>query len=138
MTYAGATAATGNSIASFDLVNMGSTSCKLFGYPGMQLLGPTHHSLPTHVRRLPALGLQKGPARSVTLTPGGRAVFEAMWEAACAGNCSSLYAGSERVYYLRITAPNDYESHVIGAAVMTHVQGGAVQVGPVYAVSHSN
>ncbi|MHB8295181.1 MAG: DUF4232 domain-containing protein [Acidimicrobiales bacterium] len=125
VTYAGETAVAGHAAAWFEFTNTGLTPCTLFGYPGMQLLGGVHQPLPTHVQRMPA------PEHAVTLSPGRRGTFETMWVPFCVGNCPSIHSGIVHSYYLRITAPNDYGSHVVNAAAMTHVQGGAIQVWPV-------
>jgi Protein of unknown function (DUF4232) len=66
----GTNGAAGTIYGAWVFTNISSTSCRLYGYPGMQLYGRAGRPIPTIVKR----SLRPGPT-NVTLAPGGSATF---------------------------------------------------------------
>ncbi len=92
--------AAGSVIRTYTLVNTGSTTCTLYGYPGLQLLSSSGAKLTTTVLRTPAT------EATVKLTHGASAQFSIEFAAQTGyGNASCPISGQ-----LEITPPNAYHS----------------------------
>jgi hypothetical protein len=127
--------AAGHAGRQFQLQNSSSTTCTLFGYPGLGLLDASSKPLPTTVVR------QAGfPESKVTLSAGASAYFTATWADATG------YAGATcpTSASLEITPPNDTTQLIVqGSAGMIqafggtvgHLQCGTITVTPVSASS---
>jgi hypothetical protein len=119
------------------LQNTSTSTCTLYGYPGMQLLDASGAALPTHVARGTAATVPPVAEHTVTLAPGGDAAF-------AVGFATATGYGSEqcpRSSTVAITPPNDYHSIVMHWAIAPyggttqHLECGDVTVSPVYAGS---
>jgi hypothetical protein len=104
--------------------NLSGTTCRLYGFPGMQLFGTTGRPIPTTVKRT----LNPGPTH-VTLAPGASATFFSKF--------SDVPTGSQRCpmsAVAQITAPNAVASLFIPARL--NPCGGIVNVSAVKAGVH--
>jgi hypothetical protein len=101
--------------------NVSKSSCRLYGYPGMQLYGKGGRPIPTTVK----WDLAPKPSR-VNLAPDASATFRSSYSDVPGGCPSSLVA--------QITAPNDVTSLFIRAKLMPC--GGVVHVSAVEAGVH--
>ncbi|WP_298207981.1 DUF4232 domain-containing protein [Ferrimicrobium sp.] len=110
--------AAGSTIRTYTLVNTGTNTCTLYGYPGLQLLGAGGTKLATHVIRTPA------PERSVKLAHGASVSFLMQFaDSTGYGNESCPTSSS-----LEITPPNDYHYLTLtGPAGTLQAFGGTVQ-----------
>lgn len=110
--------AAGSVIRSYSFVNTGSTSCTLFGYPGLQLLGSSNSKLSTTVIRTPAA------EQTVTLKPGQAAGFSMRF--ADQTGFGSLQCPTS--VSLEVTPPNAYNYvTVTGQAGQIQAYGGTTQ-----------
>jgi hypothetical protein len=107
----------------FIFTNTSQTTCQLYGYPGMQMLGANGEKVPTNVVRTP------GPEETVTLAPGGTASFQAQWhdQTGYMTPCPS----SQRI---EVTPPNAYSQLTITASI-TACPDGTINVTAVTAGS---
>jgi hypothetical protein len=115
----------------FTLRNDSSSSCQLFGYVGMQLLGTQANPLPTTVTRggnylFPAI-----TPHTVALAPGGFAAFDLGYGANPAGPGSGKpYAvACPAARQAEITLPGAYDHSVAATGIAPC--GGYVTVSPV-------
>jgi hypothetical protein len=93
-------AAAGSTYVPIDFTNTSSSSCTLFGYPGVSFVSsPTGGQLGKPATRNPA-----DPAATVTLAPGG--VAHATLQVAEAGNYSASACTPVTAHWLRIFPPN--------------------------------
>jgi hypothetical protein len=92
--------AAGHGEQTVSLTNTGTTSCTLYGFPGLGLLNQADQSVPLVVTRATTAGMAF-PAileTTVTLTPGGEpAAFGMEW----------INGPSSATYSLQVTPPND-------------------------------
>ena len=77
MTYYPGGAAAGRRAGWLTLTNSSSTSCRVYGYPGLQLVTSTGTTIPTTVTRSTTLN---GPPVLVPLAPGASAYVLMTWE----------------------------------------------------------
>lgn len=115
------------------LQNMSRSTCTLFGYPGLALLGANGQALPTTVQRGPSVVVQaQAPAR-VTVAPGHYASF-VIGYADATGYGNQVCPTSVNV---EVTPPNDFHYLVIPDKVSAYGpkqgQCGAIHISPVYA-----
>ena len=75
LSFLGSNAATGHALLGFDLRNVSSSSCHMFGYPGILFLDPAGNALPTTTVRTTSDFFGKAPLRSFALSPGETASF---------------------------------------------------------------
>jgi hypothetical protein len=114
------------------MTNSSSTTCTLYGYPGMQLLDAQGGDIPTTVVRgglgggAPAGATQ--PATLVTLAPGQAAAFAMQFEDVQVGNETSCPTSAKA----EITPPNDTAPGVVAMAIGP-CDNGTVHVSPVFA-----
>ncbi len=117
----------------FTLRNTSSASCRLYGYPGLQLLGGGGRALPTTVTRA-VHGAYLFPAvvpHSVALPAGAAGSFDLQYEDNPAGAAASEpYATAcPAAIQVEVTLPNAYE-HAVVPASMAPCEG-QVLVSPV-------
>jgi hypothetical protein len=96
---------TGQRGITITLTNTGSTSCSLYGYPGLGLEDAAHHVLPSHTRWGPTYFAHDPGPRLIVLSPGQGASASV---ALSAGGQHALPAA-----YLQVTPPNAYRHAVI-------------------------
>ena len=99
-----ATAAAGSRGQRLTITDTASSTCTLYGYPGMLMLDSSGNPLPTHVIRVGT-----SPEKVITLAPGEKASFLAYWPDPT-GYPNEQCPTSSRV---EITPPNAYQSVTI-------------------------
>jgi Protein of unknown function (DUF4232) len=117
----------------FTLHNTSAAGCRLFGYPGLGLLGPGGQPLPTTVNRAVS-GTYLFPAvvpHWVALAPGGYASFDLEYlDNPWGAQASEPYAQAcPAASQTEVTLPNAYDFSVVPADMAPC--GGAVWVSPV-------
>ncbi len=117
----GATGSVGSAIG---LTNVGGGPCTLYGYPGLQLLGPAGGLLPTQVIRGSYVTVPALPAQAVPLAPGDQAHFYYGYSEV-GGESGACQVSSQ----VEVTPPNDFHYLVISLAIQPC--GGNVWVSPV-------
>ncbi|MHB8320258.1 MAG: DUF4232 domain-containing protein [Acidimicrobiales bacterium] len=127
----GSSAGAGQVELTVQMTNVTTTTCSLFGYPGMQLLDSSGHPLPTNVVRggvtfVTNPAANKAPAR-FALAPNAAASFALRYEDVPVGNETTCPTSASS----RITPPNDYTYSVIALKV-TACGGGTIHVSPVF------
>ena len=120
----GTNGAAGTIHGAWVFTNLSATSCRLYGYPGMQLYARVGRPFNTIVKR----SLRPGPT-NVTLAPGGSATFFSSYSDVPSGPhpCPTSAVA-------QITAPNAVRSLFIPAQLMPC--GGIVNVSAVKAGVH--
>ena len=108
----------------FAFTNVSSTTCTLFGYPGMQMLAAGGGSLPTTVIRAPSVVVPAVAERTVILGPNAIASFYAGYSDVSAGSCPQAAR-------LEVTPPNAYDHLVIATSIAPC--RGRINVSPVFA-----
>ena len=97
-------AAAGSTYVPIDFTNTTSSTCTLFGYPGVSFVtSPSGSQLGRPATRNPA-----DPATMVTLAPGG--VAHATLQVAEAGNYSPSACKPVTAHWLRIYPPNQFNA----------------------------
>lgn len=110
--------AAGSTIRTYTLVNTGTNTCTLYGYPGLQLLGTGGTKLTTRVVRTPAT------EKSVKLAHDAKVAFMMQFANATGYGNESCPTSSS----LEITPPNDYHYLTLtGPAGTIQAFGGTVQ-----------
>ncbi|HEY3941003.1 MAG TPA: DUF4232 domain-containing protein [Acidimicrobiales bacterium] len=117
---------------SVELTNHSTTSCSLFGYPGMQLLDASGNDLPTDVIRgggppFPVAAANQGPT-TVVLGAGQSAAFSLSYSDVPVGGETSCPTSAHAL----VTPPGDLTSATV-ALTIAPCGGGTVHVSPVYA-----
>lgn len=100
-------AGAGQRHATLVFTNNGPVPCTMFGYIGMQLLGPGNQKLPTNVVRDPSI-----PKSLVTLNPGGGQAFTTLqWTVIASGNEPQDETGCQpNPSQVALTPPNESDS----------------------------
>lgn len=117
--------------------NTGTAPCALYGYPGLQMLGPGGQAISTEVHRGSSESVPPVELTTVRLVVGGAASFAAGW-ADGTGYGNDQCPSSSQV---RITPPNDANPITVSWAIAPyggtteHLECGEVTVSPVYAGS---
>jgi hypothetical protein len=101
----GTNGAAGTIYGAWVFTNLSTKTCRLFGYPGMQLYGKAGRPIPTTVKR----NLSPGPT-DVTLVPGASATFYSSFSDVPSGRHACLASS-----VAQITAPNAVASLFIPA-----------------------
>jgi len=92
----------GQRYAALVLTNSSGSTCRIYGYPGLQLLDGAHHALPTTVVRDPA-----SPAHLLTVDPG-RSVFAMLHWSVIPGTGESQTGPCEpTATFLWVTPPDE-------------------------------
>ena len=121
-------AAAGHVVVTYGLRNTSSTTCTLFGYPGVQLVDASGRPLPTQVSRGGSYTFAAETPVAVALAPGAQASFFLGYSDVPAGNENGC-ASSSRV---DITAPGATGTVVVADRIAPCGHG-AVAVSPVRA-----
>jgi len=95
-------AAAGSRYATVVLTNRTRSTCRIYGYGGVQLLDAARHPLPTHQIRDPGT-----PPRPVLLRPGGSASSGLHWSPLPDGTESQTGPCQPTPTYLLITPPDE-------------------------------
>jgi Protein of unknown function (DUF4232) len=95
-------AAAGSTYVPIDFTNTTSSTCTLFGYPGVSFVT----SVPGRQLGRPATRNPADPATTVTLAPGG--VAHATLQVAAAANYSASACKPVTAHWLRIYPPNQF------------------------------
>jgi hypothetical protein len=102
----------GNVMTVLTLTNVSDVPCRLYGYPGIQMLDSNHRAIPTHVARGDTyFRLDPGPTR-VFVGPNETASFVAAWGHVPPG--PELCAAST---YVRLTPPDETDYLTIPVAI---------------------
>lgn len=108
----------------FVFTNTSTSTCKLFGFPGMQMLNKHHNPIPTHVHRGTGHGVPPEPEVDVVMTPGQHGSFYAGY--------SDVPTGTQRCRtsaFVEVTPPNAF-NHFTQKLAITPC-GGNITVSPV-------
>jgi Protein of unknown function (DUF4232) len=108
----------------FVFTNTSGSTCKLFGFPGMQMLNKNHKDLPTHVARGTGHGVPPEPEVNVVMTPGQHGSFYAGY--------SDVPTGAEKCRlssFVEVTPPNDFNHFTLSLKIQPC--GGHITVSPV-------
>ncbi len=116
--------------------NISSTTCTLFGYPGMQMLGSSGQPIQTDVIRGTSVTVPSVAERLVTLAPGGKAWFDMGYS----DGTGYGYDTCPTSTLVEFTAPNDFQSITVslqiqpyGGATIAQLHCGEIHVSPVFA-----
>jgi hypothetical protein len=104
LAFLGGSGATGHGLLGFTLRNVGSSSCHMYGYPGILFLDQAGGSLPTTTIRTVHDFFGAAPLNSFTLAAGGTASFR-IGVTHFGPNGSN--AGCTTAYGLQVIPPND-------------------------------
>lgn len=125
VTIGGTQGAAGSSVSTIDFTNTGSSSCTLYGYPGVSLTNSSGSQIGAAATR----DNGRAPA-TVTLSPGGKA--NALLKVAFAGNYPSSACGPTPATSLRVYPPGQTQalqvSYKTTACSHTSVKQLSVQV----------
>ncbi len=108
----------------FVFTNTGGSTCKLFGFPGMQMLNKNHNPIPTHVHRGTGHNVPPEPEADVVMTPGQHGSFYAGYSDVPNGNATCRTSA-----FVEVTPPNDFNHFTQKLAITTC--GGNITVSPV-------
>jgi hypothetical protein len=125
----GSSAATGHALAVFELRNTTSTACRLVGYPGVKVLGPSGAAL-TDAQRVPGFILGDAPATTVTVPAGQAAYFGVESANVCQGGGDPVASAS-----LAVTPPDETAALTVSAIINVCPGASSVLVSPVRATA---
>jgi hypothetical protein len=125
----GGSAATGHALAVFELRNTTSTACRLAGYPGVKVLGPSGAAL-TDAQRVPGFILGDAPATAVTVAAGQAAYFGVESANVCQGGGDPVPSAS-----LAVTPPDETAALTVAATINVCPGASSVLVSPVRAAA---
>jgi Domain of unknown function (DUF4232) len=108
----------------FVFTNTSSSTCKLFGFPGMQMLNKNHNPIPTHVHRGTGHNVPPEPETNVVMTPGQHGSFYAGYSDVPNGTNTCRTSA-----FTEVTPPNDFNHFTLKLAITTC--GGNITVSPV-------
>lgn len=118
------TGAAGSVRMRFVFTNVSATTCKLFGYAGMQLLNARGAALPTYVRRGTSNVVPPEPETDVVMTPSQHGSFYAGYSnVPTAGQACKVSTSVE------VTPPNDTKHFTLKLAIAPC--GGVITISPV-------
>jgi Protein of unknown function (DUF4232) len=109
-----------------DLTNRSQTTCSLYGYPGMGLVGKSGADLPTTVLRSPSAVVPSVAEKLVVLAPNQTARFYAGFSDVDPQPCRTAVQ-------LEVTPPNAFTHLTVPTAIAPC--GGIIHVSPVFALS---
>ncbi len=116
--------------------NISTTPCTLKGYPILQMLDATGHSLPTYVTHANSFDGSAEPAKVITLAPGLDAKFDMIYPAQTGYGNAKCPTSSQ----VEITAPGVSKSEIIswkiqpyGGSTIQTLRCGEIRISPVYA-----
>jgi hypothetical protein len=102
LSFLGGQGATGHGELGYALKNIGSTSCRTYGFPGVLFLDRSGAALPTDSMRTTQDFFGSVPARRLVIAPGASASFRL----GVTHGLSST-AGCTTAYGLQVIPPND-------------------------------
>jgi hypothetical protein len=106
----------GNLLTVYMLKNTSATTCRLFGYPGLQMLGPSHRPVPTTVTRGGSYMFPAQAPSRVILPPGGIASFSIGYTDNPAGvEPPSVQCVSSK--YVEITPPDEHQPVMLSSLI---------------------
>jgi Protein of unknown function (DUF4232) len=108
----------------FVFTNTSSSTCKLFGFPGMQMLNKSRNAIPTHVHRGTGHNVPPEPENDVIMTPGQHGSFYAGYSDVPTGSQTCRTSA-----FVEVTPPNDF-NHFTQKLAITAC-GGNITVSPV-------
>jgi hypothetical protein len=108
----------------FVFTNSSGSTCKLFGFPGMQMLNKNHNPIPTHVHRGTGNNVPAEPEVDVIMTPGQHGSFYAGYSDVPHGTGACPTSS-----FVEVTPPNDFK-HFTQKLSITAC-GGRITVSPV-------
>jgi hypothetical protein len=126
---AGGTAATGHALATFELRNTSSRTCRLLGYPGVQLLDGSGATLADAQRKAGFILGDVAPA-AVTVGAGKSAYFGVESVNVCQGDLNPTPSAS-----LRVTPPDETAPLTVAATINVCKGQQSVLVSPVRATT---
>ena len=118
------TGAAGSVRLRFVFTNVSTATCKLFGFPGMQLLNARQTPLPTYVQRGSSTVVPPEPEADVVMTPGQHGSFYAGYSDSPVGGQACKVSTS-----VEVTPPNDAKHFTLKLAIAPC--GGLVTLSPV-------
>ena len=120
--------------------NISSTTCTLFGYPGMQMLNSSGQAIQTDVIRGTSVTVPAVPEKLVTLAPGGKAWFDMGFSDGT--GYGDDYDSCPTSTLVEFTAPNDFQSITVslqiqpfGGGTIAQLHCGEIHVSPVFSVA---
>jgi len=118
------TGAAGSVRLRFVFTNVSTATCKLFGFPAMQLLNARQAPLPTYVQRGSSSVVPPEPEADVVMTPGQHGSFYAGYSDVPVGGQACKVSTS-----VEVTPPNDAKHFTLKLAIAPC--GGLVTLSPV-------
>ncbi len=100
--YLGSNGAAGTIVLGFALKNTGTSTCRTYGWPGVEFLSSSGGALPTGATRTSGDVVGSTPAVVLTLTPGDTASFRIVTSDMGPGGAACPTASALQIY-----APND-------------------------------
>jgi hypothetical protein len=119
---ANADAGAGNRYADLVVTNKGQQTCTLYGYGGLELVGPNGKPNPTDLTRTP----NPGPSL-VTLAPGQTAAKKLHWNVIPSGNEPTTGACQPASAGIRVIPPDDTQAFVVTYDFGSVCSGGHVE-----------
>ncbi|NNN22315.1 MAG: DUF4232 domain-containing protein [Acidimicrobiales bacterium] len=119
--------AAGTIAAEITFTNVGTSTCTLDGYPGLQLLSSTGAALPTNVVRGGAAGASVTPS-NIALVTNGKASFVLSFSDVPTGNQTTCPNSAQ----VEITPPNDF-GYLTIPLVISPCDSGKINVSAVFA-----
>jgi hypothetical protein len=130
----GTNGALGNVLTVYVLKNTSATTCRLFGYPGLQMLDPSHRPLPTTVTRGGAYTFPAQAPSRVILRPGGLASFSVGYTDNPTGDEPPSVQCVPSTY-VEITPPDEHQPLLL-ASLIAPCGHGDIIVSPVVSGEH--
>jgi|GraSoiStandDraft_4_1057263.scaffolds.fasta_scaffold106819_2 hypothetical protein len=118
------TGAAGSVRLRFVFTNVSASTCKLFGFAGMQLLNARQQPLPTYVQRGSSTVVPPEPESDVVMTPGQHGSFYAGYSDVPTGAQACKVSTS-----VEVTPPNDAKHFTLKLAIAPC--GGLLTLSPV-------
>jgi hypothetical protein len=106
------TGAAGSVRLRFVFTNVSASTCKLFGFAGMQLLNARQQPLPTYVQRGSSTVVPPEPEVDVVMTPGQHGSFYAGYSDVPTGGQACRVSTS-----VEVTPPNDARHFTLKLAI---------------------
>jgi hypothetical protein len=122
----GTDAGAGNFFGTFAFTNTQAVPCTFFGFPGAGLLDAANNPLPTNVVRNGGFFPNNTVPTTVTVPPGGTAIFRMHWGQVPVGNETTCPTSAQ----LAVTPPDEFSPLIIPAQIMA-CGGGRLDVTPI-------
>jgi hypothetical protein len=129
----GSAGAAGTIELTFSLTNTSTTTCTMYGYPGMQLLNASGADLSTNVIRGGGLTFESVAPTNVSLAPAQTAYYNLGYSDVPVGGETSCPTASQ----IEITPPNDTSYAVVPVSGFDACGGGTLHVSAVFASTDS-